>query len=279
MRSLRNLLLIVAWLVTASACTTGKVKPDLNDVTPPEITLSVTAVDPEDQTAKSTTAPPGSGKYLAATENTDIIIVATAKDPGGIKALRIWNIGANLKDMAKGEVLGTSSAAFKNVTAQATMVALPGFQLGVFAEAENFGSGGPSQTTVTSGAVSLPVSGLAKPEYSGGAGKTMLTFTWDAAKKAYVAAGLPSPASGAKIVGIHMSNPFGSGIFVSLYRGSGNINSLDLRTDFVRVWQLERANFFNGNWSSQPWYLLKGKSHTQDAAAIDPTVEVRWETP
>jgi hypothetical protein len=277
MRSLLHLLLL-AWLVTVGACATGKVKPDLNDVTPPEITLSVTAVDPEDQTAKSTTVPPGSSMNLAATENTDIIIVATAKDPGGIKALRIWNIGANLKDMAKGEVLGTSSAAFKNITAQATMVALPGFKLGVFAEAENFGSGGPSQTTVTSGGVSLPVSGIAMPEYTGSTGKTTLTFTWDAAVKAYVAAGLPSPGSGTKVVGIHMSNPFGAGHFVSLYRGSGNINSLDLRTDFVRVSQNERANFFNGTWSSQPWYLLRGNTHTQ-SAFFNPMVEVRWEKP
>ncbi|HZI28793.1 MAG TPA: hypothetical protein VFD64_11565 [Gemmatimonadaceae bacterium] len=276
MRSLRHFLFLVAWLVTAGACATGKVKPDLNDVTPPEITLDVTAVDPEDQTAKSATAPPGTSKNLAATENTDIIIVATAKDAGGIKALRIWNVGANLKDMAKGEVLGTSSAAFKNVTAQATMVAVPGFKLGVFAEAENFGSGGPSQTTVTSGVVVLPVSGIAQP--AGGTGKTTLTFSWDAAAKAYVAAGLPSPGSGAKIVGIDMSNPFGAGHFVSLYRGAGNINSLDLRTDFVRVWQNESANFFNGNWSSQPWYLLKGKYHTQ-GAFFDPIVEVRWEKP
>jgi hypothetical protein len=279
MPNLRLLQLLLPLLTIGfSACATGKVKPDLNDDTPPEITLTVSALDPEDQTVKSTTAPSGSSKNLAATENSEIIIHVTAKDPGGIKALRIWNIGADLTDMAKGEVLGTSSAAFESVSTLATMVAVPGLKLGVFAEAENFGSGGPSQTTVTSGVVSLPVSGFAEPVYTGGTGTKTLTFSWDAAMKAYVAAGLPSPGSGAKIVGIHMSNPFGGGIFVSLYRGSGNINSLDLRTDFVRVWQLERANILNGNWSSQPWYLLKGKSHMQ-GAAFDPTVEVRWQAP
>ncbi len=276
MRQLFRLLVVVC--VFAPSCSTGKVKPDTNDDTPPEITLSVTALDPEDQRAKSTAAPPGSSMNLPATENTDIIIVVTAKDPGGIKAVRIWNIGAPLKDMAKGEVLGTINAAFESVTAEATMVAVPGLKLGVFAEAENFGSGGSSQTKVTSGVVSLPVSGIAKPEYLGGTGETTLTFNWDASVKAYVASGLPSPASGAKIVGIDVGNPFGAGLFVSLYRGSGNINSLDLRTDFVRVWQNERGNFFNGNWSSQPWYLLRGNTHTQ-GGVLSPTVDLRWEKP
>jgi hypothetical protein len=274
MRLLSRLLLVVC--VLAASCTTGKVKPDTNDDTPPEISLSVTALDPEDQIAKSTTAPPGSSKNLPATENTDIIIVATAKDTGGIKALRVWNIGANLKDMTKGEVLGTTNSAFQTVSATATMVAVPGLKLGVFAEAENFGSG--SQANVTSGVVSLPVSGVATPEYLGGTGETTLTFAWDATVKAYVAAGVLSPAAGAKIVGIDVGNPFGAGLFVSIYRGSGNINSLDLRTDFVRVWQNERANFFNGNWSSQPWYLLRGNTHTQGGVS-KPTVDVRWVNP
>lgn len=274
MRLLSRLLLVVC--VLAVSCSTGKVKPDTNDDTPPEISLSVTALDPADQTAKSTTAPPGSSFNLPATENTEILIVATAKDPGGIKALRIWNIGANLKDMTKGEVLGTTNAAFQTVTTAATMVALPGLRLGVFAEAENFGSGG--QTKVTSGVVSLPVSGIAKPEYLGGTGKTTLKFDWDASVKAYVATGVPSPVAGAKIVGIDVGNPFGAGLFVSIYRGSGNINSLDLRTDFVRVWQNERANFFNGNWSSQSWYLLRGNSHTQ-GGVLNPSIDVRWENP
>ena len=277
MRSLRYLFLI-AWAIGAGSCTTGKVIPNTSDDTPPEITLSVTALDPADQTAKSVTALPGSSWNLPATENTDIIIVATAKDSGGIKALRIWNIGANLKDMTKGEVLGTTNAAFKTVSTTATMTALPGFRLGVFAEAENFGSGGSSQTKVVSGVVSLPVSGIAEPEYVGGTGKTTLTFSWDATMKTYVAAGVPSPASGAKIVGIDVGNPFGAGLFVSLYRGSGNINSLDLRTDFVRIWQNERANFFNGNWSNQTWYLLRGHTHTQ-GGILNPDVDVRWEKP
>jgi hypothetical protein len=265
-------------LIAASSCSTGKVKPNYDDATPPEISLSVTALDPEDQSAKSVSAPPGSSYNLPATENTDIIIVASAEDPGGIKSLRIWNIGADLKDMSKGEVLGTMTAAFKNVTAQAIMVSPAGLSLGVFAEAQNFGSGTSAQTTTRSGAVVLPVSGVPQPQYTGSTGKTTLTFSWDPAVKAYVSPGVPSPGSGTKVVGVHMSNPFGTGIFTSLYRGSGSVGSLDLRADFFRVWQLERTNQFNGAWSAQPWHLLRGNSQT-GSASISPTVEVRWQKP
>ena len=121
MRSLLQTFPPIVCLLAVGACATGKVTPDLNDVTPPEITSSVTALDPEDQTAKSTAAPPGSSLNLAATENTDIIIVASANDAGGIKSLRIWNVGANLKDMTKGEVLrgnSQSQSAFFDPTAE-----------------------------------------------------------------------------------------------------------------------------------------------------------------
>src|SRR5262245_33938734 len=74
MRSLRHALL-VTWVAAAGACSTGKVTPDTSDDPPPEISLSVTALDPDEHTAKSTSAPPRSSKNLPATENTDIIIV------------------------------------------------------------------------------------------------------------------------------------------------------------------------------------------------------------
>ena len=62
------------------------------------------------------------------------------------------------------------------------------------------------------------------------------------------------------MVAVLVGTPFGGGVHVSLYRGSGNINNLDLRTDFVRTWQGERLNLLNGSWSSQPWYALRGNS-------------------
>jgi len=276
-RAMRNLphLLLVACVV-AGSCTTGKVKPDTNDQTPPTLTLSVTALDPDTNTTKSVTAQTGSSMNLKATEGSDIIIVASAKDPGGVKVLRIWNVGAHLKNMAKGEVLGSSTTAYTTVGTVATMKALPGFKLGVFAEAQNYGSGSPSQTKVTSGVVALQVSGSPEPVFTGGTGTTPVTFTWNSGAKAYVSAGAPSPAPGAQVVGIEVGNPFGGGVHMSLYRGSGNINSLDLRTDFVRIWQQERANFFNGNWSSQPWYALRANTREQGFSSSF-SVDLRWE--
>jgi hypothetical protein len=262
--------------VLAASCATGKVKQvDTADKTPPELTLSVTALDPDTQMSKSATVKANESATLGATENTDIVIVATAKDAGGIKALRIWNIGAHLKDMSKGEVLGTPANAYSSVTTAATMTALPGFKLGVFAEAQNFGAGDASTTTVLTGAVSLPVSGGPEPVFTGLTKTAKINFSWNPTAMAYVSAGAPSPMPGATVVGVEVGNPFGGGLFVSLYRGPDNINSLALRTDFVRVWPSERANFFNGPWSSQPWYILEGNSRTQgfpDEFSID----LRW---
>ena len=195
-----------------------------------------------------------------------------------MKVLRIWNVGAHLKDMAKGEVLGSSTTAYASVGTVAAMTALPGFKLGVYAEAQNFGGGGPSQTTVTSGVVAVQVSGIPQPEFTGGTGTTPITFTWNAGAKAYVSAGASAPAVGAQVAGVEVGNPFGGGVHVSLYRGAGNINSLDLRTDFVRVWQNERANFFNGSWSSQPWYALRANTR-EPGFSNSFSVDLRWETP
>ena len=120
MLRLRRLALFGCVLVVA--CTTGKLKTvDTADQTPPDLWLSVTVLDADTQAAKSTTVKPGQTAAVNAIENTDIIIVATAKDEGGIKALRIWNIGAHLKNMAKGEVLGTPTAAYSTVSTQGSV--------------------------------------------------------------------------------------------------------------------------------------------------------------
>jgi hypothetical protein len=249
---------------------------DLADKTPPDVILSVTAVDPATQTATSVTVKPGESQTLPAKADTDIIIFATAKDPGGIKALRIFNVGAPLKHMADGEALATPQTAYATVTVAAVMPALAGFTLGVFAEAQNFGAGDASETTVTGGLVVLPVSGSPQPTFTGSTGSTPITFKWEDGVKAYVSNGAPSPKAGATVVGIEPGNPFGTGIFVSLYRGSGNINGLDLRTDFVRMWQNGRANFFNGPWSSQPWYALVGNTRSKGFPdTFD--VQLRWQ--
>src|SRR5262245_31851508 len=87
----------------ANACTTGKVKGDTADQTPPELSMSVTVLDPSTQMVNSVTVQTGNSVTLNAVENSEIIIVVSAKDSGGIKAIRIWNIGANLVDMSKGE--------------------------------------------------------------------------------------------------------------------------------------------------------------------------------
>ena len=277
MRHFRNFMLIGCALATA--CTTGEVNVDTGDQTPPELSLSVTALDPNTQMVKSATVTTASQSVnLDAMENSEIIIVAAAKNSGGIKAIRIWNVGANLVDMSDGEYVATPNSAFQNVTRQAIMKAAPGLKLGVFAEADNFGTGGPAQTTALSGVVALNVTGVTEPQFTGSTGTTPITFQWNNGAQAYMSAGAPSPEPGAKVVGVLADNPFGGGVHVSLYRGSGNINNLDLRTDFVRTWQGERLNLLNGSWSSQPWYALRGNTR-QKGFADTFEVELRWEGP
>ena len=72
------------------------------------------------------------------------------------------------------------------------MKAAPGLKLGVFAEADNFGTGGPAQTTARSGVVALNVTGVTEPEFTG-SGTTTITFQWNNGTQAYVSAGAPSP--------------------------------------------------------------------------------------
>ena len=252
-------------------------KPLLLNVSPTELSLSVTALDPNTQMVKSVTLNAGlGGATLNAAENSEIIIVVSAKDSGGIKAIRIWNVGANLVDMSQGEYVATPNSAFQSVTRQAVMKAAPGLKLGVFAEADNFGTGGPAQTTAHTGAVALNVTGVTEPEFTGSTGTTTLAFHWNNGAQAYVSAGAPSPTPGAKVVAVLVGTPFGGGVHVSLYRGSGNINNLDLRTDFVRTWQAERLNLLNGSWSSQPWYALRGNSRQKGISEMI-EVQLRWE--
>ena len=103
MRHFRDFMLIGCAL--AAGCATGKVNVDTADQTPPELSLNVTALDPNTQMVKSVTVTTaGQGFDLDALENSEIIIVVSAKDSGGIKAIRMWNVGANLIDMSRGRV-------------------------------------------------------------------------------------------------------------------------------------------------------------------------------
>jgi len=100
-------------------------------------------------------------------------------------------------------------------------------------------------------------------------------------KRAYVAEGVEAPAPGATVVGVSPGNPFGGGRFMSLYRGptDGDIEMLDLRADFVRVFQGSRAGFFAGPWSDEPWYALQSLSRSRAVVAEEFTINVHWMTP
>ncbi len=263
-----------------SACMTGKVNViQPNDKTPPVVKLDVTTVDPETDKAHSvnvegSSTDAGSTQSLTAKAG-QVIIHASAKDPSGVQKLTIWNIGAPLVNMAKGEIVNGPNNAFSSVSTIATMNAAAGEELGVFATARNFYSGTELEpSTAFTPLVTMDAEGSLAPLPVGTKEKEII-FTWSDAKKAYVAPGAAAPAPGAKVVAVTVGNPFGGGALVSLYRGSGNIDALDLRKDFVRMFQNSRASFFLGPWSSQPWYALRNIYRTK-GFANQFTIEVHW---
>jgi hypothetical protein len=77
---------------------------------------------------------------------------------------------------------------------------------------------------------------------------------------------LPSAIPGnAKIVGVELGKVFLDESFVSIYRGSEDIASFDLKETkkkFIRAFQGVRTDQLNGSWSSDPWYVRRGLSDT-----------------
>ena len=229
MRHFRNFMLIGCALATV--CSTGKVNVDTADQTPPQLSLSVTALRSQHANGQ-----------ISHCDGRQPIVQSRRHGKFGNhhcrvrKGQRWYQSHPNLECRCepsrheRWRVLATPNSAFQSVTRQAVMKAAPGLKLGVFAEADNFGTGGPAQTTALSGVVALNVTGVTEPQFTGSTGTTTITFQWNNGAQAYVSAGAPSPEPGAKVVGVLADNPFGGGVHVSLYRGSANINNLDLRT-------------------------------------------------
>jgi hypothetical protein len=274
MRRIPLALLIAGALVLG--CKRGKVEGiDRSDATPPSVTLTVTAVDAK--TGRSTHVEAGVGRAggLSARPGT-VTIAAGANDPSGVHKVSVWTIGDTVTERANGEVVNPPDDAYRETSTLVSMELGAGQTAGVFASARNFNSGtDPAASTAFTGIVLITVPGELERLPAEARSQTV-RFRWSDAARAYVAEGVPAPARNATIIGVSPGNPFGAGRFMSLYRGRTDIESLDLRADFIRLFQNTRGDFDVGPWSDAPWYALQNLSRSRAVVADEFTIDVHW---
>lgn len=264
---------------TLAACKSGNVETvNRADASPPVVQLTVSARDPETNRLRSTQVEAGGDGARLTARPGQVIISAAASDPSGVKKVSVWTIGDTLTDPARGEVVNPPRAAYRNTSTLVSMELKPGQEIGVFASGRNFNTGTELATsTAFTPIVVVTATGVLEPLPSGTREQT-IRFQWSDTKRAYVAEGVGAPAPGATVVGVSPGNPFGGGRIMSLYRGRTDIDidMLDLRADFVRVFQGSRAGFFGGPWSNEPWYALQILSRTRAVVADEFTIDVHW---
>jgi hypothetical protein len=260
-------------------CKRGKVDTiDRGDTSPPTVTVTVTAVDPRTSRSRHVEGSVGRGASLSARPGT-VTIAAGANDPSGVHKVSVWTIGDTLTERANGEVVNPPDDAYRETGTLVSMELEAGQTAGVFASARNFNAGtDPATSTAITRIVLITVPGE-RERLPADARAQTVNFRWNDAARAYVAPGVPAPAPGAVVVGVSAGNPFGGGRFMSLYRGRNDIEMLDLRADFVRLFQNTRNDFYPGPWSNAPWYALQNISRNRAVVADGFTIEVHWLVP